>query len=190
VNTPAHLAFNALVLGRARWQQAWLPITAGALLPDLPMLVFYLYQRGVLATPEQLIWSHAYFQHEWQFFFDLFNSLPLLGVGALIALRARASSWLAFFASMVLHCLADLPLHHDDAHAHFFPLSGWRFHSPVSYWDPEHYGRLFAVAELALVAVGATTLIRRPSPWAWRFIGVLTLAAYAGFVIFALLVWL
>ena len=59
MNTPAHLVLNALVLGRGRWRGAWLPITAGALMPDIPMFVFYAYQRGVLGMSEAFIWSES-----------------------------------------------------------------------------------------------------------------------------------
>ena len=89
------------------------------------------------ALPERVIWSTRYFDPGWQTCIDSFNALPLIGLGAFIAWRARASAWLAFFASMAVHCVTDLLVHREDAHAHFFPLSSWRFVSPVSYWDPE-----------------------------------------------------
>ncbi len=52
MNTPAHVVLNALVLGRGTGREHWAPITAGALVPDLPMFGFYLYQRAVLDAPE------------------------------------------------------------------------------------------------------------------------------------------
>ena len=159
-------------------------------MPDFPMFVFYVYQRAVLATPEAVIWSDAYFQSNWQLVFDLFNSLPLLGLAALISWRARAPRVLAFIASMTLHCLTDLPLHHDDAHAHFRPISSWRFESPISYWDTEHYGQLFAGVELLFVLGGAGLLVLRPRLRAWRLVGSLTLVSYALFIAFAMMVWL
>ncbi len=181
---------NALVLGRGPWRGAWLPITAGALMPDLPILAFYVYQRGVLTTPEAFIWSDAYSQPNWQLLFDLFNSLPLLCLAALISWRARALRLLAFITSMILHCLTDLPLHHDDAHAHFLPISSWRFRSPISYWDPRYYGRLFAAVEILFVLGGGGVLVLRSRLPAWRLIGALTLMSYAVFIAFAVIVWL
>ena len=189
MNTPAHLVLNALVLGRGPWRGAWFPITAGALMPDLPMFVFYIYQRGVLATPEAIIWSDAYFQPNWQLVFDLFNSLPLLCLAALISWRARAPRLLAFITSMILHCLMDLPLHHDDAHAHFRPISAWRFESPISYWDPEHYGQIFAGVEMLFILGGAGLLVFRSRLRAWRLVGAFTLVSYALFIAFAAIVY-
>ncbi|MEH2308147.1 hypothetical protein [Nostoc sp.] len=59
------------------------------------------------------------------------------------------------FASMVLHSFLDLPVHNNDAHRHFFPFSNYRFISPVSYWDSNHYGAMAALVEILLV-LGAT----------------------------------
>jgi len=153
------------------------------------MVGFYAYQRLFLHAPEALIWSDLYFRPHWQLFFDLFNSIPLLGLAALVSWRVGATGALAFFASMLLHCLSDLPLHNDDAHAHFRPITSWRFQSPISYWDPRYYGHLFAAAETLLVQLGAGVLLRSPVR-AWRIIGALTLASYALFIAFAVLVWL
>ena len=55
MNTPTHVVLNALMLGHGRWRPHWLAITGGALIPDLPMVVFYLYERIVLGTPERVI---------------------------------------------------------------------------------------------------------------------------------------
>ena len=154
------------------------------------MIAFYVYQRTVLATPEALIWSDSYFQPNWQLVFDLFHSIPLLCLMALISWRAKAPRMLAFIASMLLHCLADLPLHHDDAHAHFRPISDWRFESPISSWDPLHHGRLLAGVEMLMVLAGAGLLVLRSRLRAWRIVGGLTLAAYAFFIAFAVVMWL
>jgi hypothetical protein len=189
LNTPAHLVLNALVLGRGNWRDAWFPITAGALMPDLPMFAFYAYQR-FLGAPEALIWSDSYFHPDWQLLFDLFNSLPLLAFAALVSWRAHWRGPLAFFSSMILHCLTDLPLHHEDAHAHFLPFSNWRFHSPISYWDPRHHGRIAAVVEMLFVLVGAGSLALRSPVRAWRVVGAFALASYAGFIAYAVITWL
>ena len=152
------------------------------------MLVFYGYQRVYLGRSEYLIWSSDYFQGQWQYAFDLFHSIPLTVAAAFVAWRARRSLWLVFFLSMLLHALGDLPLHHDDAHAHFLPFSSWRFASPVSYWDPQYYGRYFAIAEMGLVFVGALALMNRSMEW--RVLGLSALGLYAGLLVFMWTVWM
>ena len=189
MNTPTHVVLNALVLGHGRWRPHWLAITGGALIPDLPMVVFYLVERIVLGTPERVIWSTRYFDPGWQTFINVFNALPLIGLGAFVAWRARASAWLAFFASMAVHCVTDLLVHREDAHAHFFPLSSWRFVSPVSYWDPGHYGALAGLVELVLVFGGAVVLIRYYGHKPWRVIAALVLLLSLVPAIYVLSMW-
>ncbi|MAG32340.1 MAG: hypothetical protein CL908_15775 [Deltaproteobacteria bacterium] len=188
MNTPAHIILSAVALGRGRGQQHWLAITLGALLPDLPMFVFYLIQRLGLGRPEQLIWSKLYFDPDWQRFFDLFNGLPLIALGAAIAYWRRSHALTLFFLSMGIHALADLPLHREDAHGHFFPLSDWRFVSPISYWDPAHHGALVLAAETLFVLAGSTWVVRRGG--AWRFVGWSCLGVYVAFGAFAFRMWL
>jgi len=108
----------------------------------------------------------------------VFNSLPFIAVGAVIAWRVSAPAWLAFFASMATHCLTDLPVHREDAHGHFLPLTSWRFVSPVSHWDPQHYGLIMTVAEVLLVVLGSAVLMRYYQPRAWSVIGGILLAIY------------
>lgn len=187
MNTPAHVALNALLLGRGRFRPHWFAVTAGALLPDLPMVGFYLVERFGRGTPERVIWGQLYFDPSWQSVFDAFNSLPLIALAALFAWRAGSTVALAFLASMALHCLADLPLHREDAHAHFWPLTSWRYLSPVSYWDPRHGGLFFLGAELALVI--ATPFVLRRRSRAWARVGWVTLGVSAAFVAFAALTW-
>lgn len=187
MNTPAHIVLNAFAVGRGRFApHAW-PIALGALLPDAPMFAFYAYQRGWLATPERVIWSQTYFAPDWQQLFDAFNSLPLIALAALIAWRARRDAWLACLASMALHSAADLLLHHEDAHGHLWPLSAWRFRSPVSYWDPAHHGDAFMAFELAALVVASVALWRRGGSWRW--LGGGGLACMAALAAFALSQW-
>jgi len=187
VNTPAHIALNGFLLGRRGFARSPWPIAVGALLPDLPMLAFYAYQRGLRGAPERTLWREIYFQPQWQAFFDAFNSLPLIALAAFFAWRAKRPAWLACLASMALHCAADLLLHNEDAHGHFWPFSAWHFRSPVSYWDPRRYGAIFAALELAATLAACVALWRRGG--SWRAIGAGAGALYAAGVAFALWMW-
>ena len=91
---------------------------------------------------------------------------------------------------MALHCLGDLPLHNEDAHAHFFPFSTWHFRSPVSYWDPRHFGLVTASAEALFVAGGALVLLRQGGSRPWRVVGSITLGLYLVIGVVALSVWM
>lgn len=86
-------------------------------------------------------------------------------------------------ASMLLHIFADLPLHNDNAHQHFFPLLEWRFESPVSYWDPAHYGIWASLFEIFAVTAASIFLCWRHiqlRPWATGIFAIYLL--YWGYV--------
>ena len=208
MTTPAHAALSLIVLGRS--ERNALPVALGAVAPDLPMLVFYIWERLVRGVSEGRIWSERYFDPGWQVVFDIPSSIPLLGIALCILLvligrrstagsvapaamaaaprPAKLTASALFIASMIVHALGDLPLHREDAHRHFFPFSDWRFTSPVSYWDPEHYGGYAAAAEVVLVLAVSVFLFR-----AYRGRGRWVVAGVAGiyalFIGFAVLMW-
>jgi hypothetical protein len=123
MNTSAHAVINLVILGRKGRFDGILPILAGAVLPDLPAFLFYVYEKVILNVPENVIWTHDYFRADWQAVFDLLHSFPILGVCFVLSALSRSTLLSLLFGSMFLHALEDFPLHHDDAHRHFFPLS-------------------------------------------------------------------
>ncbi len=179
MNTPAHAIMGLALLGRTGERGRDAAILAGSLLPDLPMFGFFIYQRFVLDNPQRQIWDIEYFRAGWQLLFDLFNSIPLAGLGLGLAIWLRRTRTTAFFGAVLIHCVVDLALHHDDGHRHFLPLSEFRFESPVSYWDPAHYGLFGAGLEgMVLVGAGAVLWTRYEHPAArWA---VLILCALHG----------
>lgn len=85
----------------------------------------------------------------------------------LLATQTRRSStpaaWqrrlASFAAGCALHIAVDIPVHHDDGPVVFWPLDwSYRLESPVSYWDPNHFGAIVAPIDLALTVIGGTTL--------------------------------
>ena len=145
------------------------------------MFLFYGYQKFSGST-EKAIWEHHYFLDHWQYFFDAFNSLPFAAMLFGIALWRDCRWAQLLLLSAMLHMLCDLPLHHDDGHRHFLPISTWRFASPVSYWDPRHFGLIVAPIEAILAIISLIFVLRSGEKPAKR-IAVLTLGVYvAAFV--------
>lgn len=190
MNTPAHIVVNLFILGREEKSGTIAPVAAGALLPDLPMMVFYAYAKLFSGIPEQVIWSETYHAAGWQTFFDLFNSLPIIALGTIGARLVGAGRLAVMFASMALHCLGDLLLHHHDAHRHLFPLSDWRFSSPVSYWDPQHFGHIAGPLEAAAVVAGCIFLLKRYRSVKARLLVAGVAAAYAVYWGYVAMVWM
>ena len=61
---------------------------------------------------------------------------------------------------VMLHTLVDIPVHHDDGPLIFWPLNwSYRFASPLSYWDRNHYASIVIPFEITLAIVLASNLI-------------------------------
>ena len=163
MNTPSHVAASLLIWRRATTWREVTAIVVGAILPDANMFLFYGYQKFVGAT-ETSIWGDLYFRDQWQYFFDVFNSFPIALILLLIAWRLKAHWLQLLLMSAMLHMICDLPLHHDDGHRHFLPISGWRFESPISYWDPKRYGLIVAPIELVGSLLSLIFIWRSGSP--------------------------
>ena len=189
MDTGAHIICNLVVQSRSSESRIFAAVLIGAILPDLPIMLFYAWESLVMNSAESEIWSELYFLPGWQNFFDTFNSLPL--IVALLALgiyfKKQLVSVLAL--SMALHVLLDLPFHHDDAHRHFFPFSDWRFFSPVSYWDPKFHGDVMHIVQITIVIIGLVVLwLRHPGRLekaTLAFLGV----GYLLFQVFVATVW-
>lgn len=182
MNTPTHLLIGAAVLARpaedtaGRWRN--LAILAGALVADAAIYLLFAWARLYRGISERTLWSEIYWQEPWQTLVAIGNSVPLYLCLLLFGLWARNRIAIVFAAAALLHLAFDLPFHHDDAHPHFWPLSDWRFRSPLSYWDPAHYGALVSLAEVALAIALIVFLWRRFRSRSVRAALVLAFASY------------
>lgn len=132
-----------------------MPIVIGGILPDAPIFVLYFWAKFVRRQPEKQIWSETYELPFWQNIVATFHSIPLAFLGVAVAHYSGLLGVEVLCLSMVLHSLLDFPVHNDDAHRHFFPVSNYRFISPISYWNPRHHGQAVSTVEKLLV-LGAT----------------------------------
>ncbi len=160
MNTPSHAILNLFAIDRAfsltpalRWAAI-----GGGILPDLPIFGFYIWAKFAARLPESKIWSEAYYWPVTQAIVAVFHSIPIAVFLLAIATWQRWPVVQVLCLSCILHDLGDLPLHNSDAHRHFFPLSDWRFISPVSYWNPQHYGAIAAAVEFGMVAIASLVL--------------------------------
>ena len=155
MRTQGHAVINLCVLGEVLAPGSGPAVLAGAIVPDLPIVVLWTRER-LRGRPEEDIWRSVYPKKPWIDLIHGAHSLPLAALGLAASALLSAPAGVAFFASVLLHSLSDLPLHAEDAHRHFLPLSSWRFVSPISYWDVRHHGRTVTFVEmLAVMAAGA-----------------------------------
>ncbi len=177
---------NLLILGRNHDRKKAAYIVVGAVLPDVAMIVFYLWHL-VRGTAESTIWSVEYYRSGWQASFDLFHSIPLALLGMLVCWKTNRSWLLVLFTSILLHALGDLPLHQNDAHRHFFPLFDWRFFSPVSYWNPAYYGNWVGLVE-CLAVIGAAIYLYLKHPLLKYWVAGIG-STYLAYWVYVMIVW-
>lgn len=90
---------------------------------------------------------------------------------------------------MLLHALEDVPLYHDDAHRHGWPLFDWRFASPISYWDPRYDGHIVGALEMLLVLLRGLIIVRSHVWIGAKLITGMVVGCYSLFWIYAWTVW-
>ena len=171
MHTPTHLLIGAAAFGRpGSSARNWAAI-AGALMPDLPMFVMFGWARFGAGLSDRDIWpapAGLYWQEPWQTLVNAGHSIPLL-VAILLVGRLMKTDWVEVYAlSGLLHVAFDLPVHREDAHAHFWPFSDWKFVSPVSYWDRSHSGGIMGAIEIMIVVACMVVLWRRFESWRVR----------------------
>jgi membrane-bound metal-dependent hydrolase YbcI (DUF457 family) len=191
MNTQTHVLMGALIFGKPLPRLA-LAGAAGGFLPDMPMYVIIGSLRFEGYSFDR-IFGEFYWQDWWQIANAIGHNFLLWGLLSLVlglylvkshntgsCYKAGKLPALAFAvcASALVHSIVDFLLHHNDAHMHFWPLSQWRFQSPVSYWDPAYYGRAFSLFEAALGLTMAVLLIRRYTNIGIRLILALAIIAY------------
>jgi hypothetical protein len=186
MNTPAHLIFGLTAFGKAGRPAVTGAAFVGAMLPDLSLYVLVGWHLQVLGTSPQIVFGQLYFSDGWQSIFRIDNSFILWGIAFAFGAMLRAPIVIALCGAALLHLGFDFLLHNDDGRAHFWPLSNWVFQSPVSYWDPDHYGNIAGSVEVALSLLCCGILWRRfLGVWMRALIVLLGLIEFTPFVLFA-----
>lgn len=181
MNTPTHLLIGLAVGGRVRETRRNLAALAGAFAPDLALFVLFGWARVVGGIPDRVIFAELYWTPAWQVPMAVSNSAVIWGALGLLALWLRRGWPSAFVLAGLAHLAGDFALHHGDAYPHLWPLSDWRFHSPVSYWNPAHHGDIVQPLELALaLALAAWLAWRHEETWLRAGLGLAVLGFGAG----------
>ena len=188
MNTPAHIIFGVAAFGRANQPGVTTAAALGSLAPDASLYFMFFWNRWVRGMSAQQIFDVEYFTPYWQQVFAVDNSIPIWALVLLMGVLVRRPAVAVFAMAGLLHLGLDFALHHDDARAHFFPLSDWVFESPLSYWDGRAYGNIFGPLEAGLCALFLVVLLRRHAGWLARTMLVLVgLAELAPTVVFGIL---
>lgn len=188
MNTPAHLIFAAAAFGKPNQNKIIAAAMIGGFLPDLSLYVMASVSIFILNIEPEMVFDHLYYTDEWQQVFAIDNSFVLWGIGLGVAFWQRSTWAIALCGAALLHIALDFPLHTHDARMHFWPITDWKFHSPVSYWDSDAGANWVGLLENFAVAALAVLLWRRHVGSRWRhafaFIAILQVFPFVIWTIF------
>lgn len=185
MNTPAHVIFAAAAFARPHDRRRTIAAVAGGLAPDVSLYIMVAVALYLLRLDAGYVFGTLYFSDAWQQVFRIDNSFLVWGAVFGLAWWWGARNGIIFSASGLMHLALDLPLHHDDARPHFWPLTDWVFQSPISYWDRAYHAGVVGPIEMGLSALLCGVLM-------WRFPSVrsrLVIAGLAGLELFPLFIW-
>lgn len=176
MNTPSHVLLNLFLLRRRfekrpgqvenlQVEKLNEAIVLGSILPDLPMFFFFVWYVWIFPTSQLKIWGSLYFREDWQMLFNFFNSIPIFLVLAGLAYYFSKPRFFVFCVANLLHFAEDFFVHQEDGHAHFFPLSDYKFMSPISYWDSRSFGHYFSIFEAFLILVLSFYVFKYLKTW-------------------------
>lgn len=166
MQTYSHALVNA-ALGKQLEKRGVRPkywaLVLGSLMPDAPLTVLtlnYIAQRGGFNAEPSEVFGSAYdalyfTDPVWIIGHSLFHSPFMIAlyliIGWYFGFRRgqQWAQWVFWFAvGNGLHSFADVFTHHNDGPLLLFPFEwNYRFTSPVSYWDRDHFGVPFAIGE-------------------------------------------
>jgi LexA-binding, inner membrane-associated putative hydrolase len=158
MHTYSHAIYTWAVVRFARWEASHAAAAgaAGAALPDLPTVSKasrLLWSRRDTITKKEFLKAMEYFEEpSGRLDLTLHSLVP---VGSLLVLykalglkdRDPHGALLFFLLGWAGHNLLDITTHAEDARPPFWPFSGWRWKSPISYWDRDSYALQCLVVE-------------------------------------------
>lgn len=163
------LAKKTETLNKAENKYRTLAFVLGALLPDTFTFFFFIVCGLILHYPGSVMWDDMYFNSAWAIPITLAHSFmlwPLL-IATGTYLNWKFLRWLSI--SALFHAAVDFCVHTDDAYRHLWPLSNWKFHSPISYYNPSEYGQYVSAFD-SLLILGLLTFLYTKYTGKWRFL--------------------
>lgn len=153
VTVVSHFFWNWYLFRRRPW--VWKFACAG-IAPDLPyvlLLGYYSLRFRANGFADLMAWELV-----WRspIASGLHSFVPWsIAVAAVLcfapAQRRRALAPL--LAGWLSHIVADMLTHRSDGYPIFYPLSTYRFATPISYWEPAYHGRAFMLIDTTCIIV-------------------------------------
>lgn len=154
-----------------------LAFVLGALFPDTPTYLFFIVCGVILGYSGETMWDDMYFNSGWSIPITLTHSFilwPLL-IAVACYFGWHLIRW--FSISAFLHAAVDFFVHTADAYRHFWPVSDWKFVSPISYWNNAEYGRYVSTFD-SLLVIGLLAYLYTKYTGRWRILIMIISALY------------
>lgn len=172
--TPSHIIYSWALAKKTEDtalnnKKRTLAFVLGGFFPDTATFVFFLVNGLILGYSGQIMWDDMYFNSTWAIPITLSHSFILWPV--LIGISTYFSwKFLRWFSiSALLHSAVDFCVHTDDAYRHFWPLSSWKFHSPLSYYNPKEFGGYVSAFD-GLLVLSLLTFLYTKYTGQWRIL--------------------
>ncbi len=161
---------------------AGIAAAAGAVFPDLPSFAGTAYYVGA-----PFLWEGWDSMHSEQVLDAIYFTGPFGATGSALHSVVPVALLLTIYGVLRLgrldtrrillwfllgwfgHTIADFLTHVDDTRPLFWPISGWEWSSPVSYYNPLYYGReFFAISHGLMVLIILWLFAKRIIDWRRR----------------------
>ena len=191
MNSPTHSLLALALLSKEGHKKRNWAIFIGSVIPDIAIYIWAPYQKFVNDVSGEEMWGKLYFEPPMQNLIAYFNSVPIYAVLTAIGYAARVKLWgklIMFFGiAALIHIATDLPVHSHDAYKHFWPISDWRFYSPISYYEADLHGRTVSLVETFLAFICMAVLWKRfPARWVKAVLVILAVLYIAMQIVFRL----
>ncbi len=170
---------------RERGRDVHVALVLGSFLPDVPLILLTAWhavrlrlEQGAGAPLFGPDYDALYFGDPlWIVGHNALHAPALVSLAVALGyfrgVKSGRARWMVlywFALGCALHSAVDIATHHQDGPLLLFPIDfELRFESPVSYWDPRHYGRIFMPIEHAVDMAAGIVMLRAPAlRWARR----------------------
>jgi hypothetical protein len=144
MNVYEHFFWNFSLFYRKSW--AW-KVALGGIFPDLIYMIAFIpkifFYRNFIEWMHDPLWDTLWgsFVARGAHSFVVWGAFLLLFL--VVLYKETFRQIYPFFIGWNLHIVFDALTHVSDGYALFYPLSGYRFPAPVSYWERAYHARAY-----------------------------------------------
>lgn len=164
----SHFFWNWYLFRNRSW--VWRFAFAG-IVPDLPyavLLAYYSLRLHVNGFADLSAWDLVWQSPLSRALHSFVPWSAVALVGMCWARRPLRRTLVPILAGWLSHIVVDALTHHSDGYPIFYPLSMYRFPTPISYWEPAYHGGAFMALDTGCMLVLMAHYLTTRQQQAWR----------------------